>query len=465
MNSPQKFKGRNWMDDRSVWRRKAKYYFNLSSERESEYIKQTTIDAIARTGSAVRIACDMSVPISFYVTSDSHCSLYALNNQSSGDRFDHLGTTNLPSGMSSLPTSIAHYNNWLLVAGTDGVLQYDVNCAEVVRGQGIDGFDQMALLKQEQPIEEFGPPVLTFYSGDIQIPTWPLAPYSVIDSKNLKPGDLNGAIALVKRHYHDSIKPFQAKFVHKYDHSTSTAPPNIPMGGPVSNAVRQIAFSFRPSGNTFHSIRGCEWFEWDIGKQARIADGLGDGFQLMSLDASSVQRDAVALGSHSGSILLRDKRAGRPQVIKTGLTEPVTTVRFSTMVQPLLAASADGFSVKLWDVRAGFHRTFLTLRGHTHAVTSIQFSNHRADTLFTSGYDGTVRVWNINGQNPPSHALLSLNPGHSPVVDLVAGCHRINSFYFSCLNGMTGVCRLAEPFFAPVITAASRSRRSASSRT
>jgi hypothetical protein len=33
----------------------------------------------------------------------------------------------------------------------------------------------------------------------------------------------------------------------------------------------------------------------------------------------------------------------------------------------------------------------------------------------------------------------------------VAGCHRIDSFYYSCLDGTTGIVRLKEPLFYPVI--------------
>jgi WD40 repeat protein len=61
-----------------------------------------------------------------------------------------------------------------------------------------------------------------------------------------------------------------------------------------------------------------------------------------------------------------------------------------------LATADAGQTVSLWSLPNGSQLG--VFRGHTGAVTTIAFSSD-ATMLMTSGYDGTVRVWNVaNGR-------------------------------------------------------------------
>ena len=442
--------------EKSLWRAKAEEYFKFSAPGKHNFTRQLQIEPVGGSLSPVKIAVDTTLPLSFYVTERGQCGLYSLTKQANALHFNNLGTANLPSNTSgtlrAAPNSVAHYNNGLLVANDQGVFQYDINCADVARGQNIDDFVQMALPRQEQPVAELGPPVATFYSCDIQIRSWPYGDgvHSVIEDTKLKPSDFPALEKAVREHYRSHIKPFEAKLVGFYEHKVENNA-KIPLSGPISNGVRQISYTFR-APNSFQSICGCQWFDWDLTRQKQKFVGNGDGFQLLSVDASPLLRETFAIGTHGGNILLHDLRAAEKiQQMKSTSPKPISYVKFSPIIQPLLATTTDDFRIKLWDLRQGFDKPFLVLDGHTHDITGLQFSNQRADFLFSSSLDSTVRIWNINNMYPPHHCVLSVNVANSPVMDIVAGCHRTDSFYYSCANGSSGVVKLKKPLFEPVI--------------
>jgi hypothetical protein len=73
-------------------------------------------------------------------------------------------------------------------------------------------------------------------------------------------------------------------------------------------------------------------------------------------------------------------------------TDWVTAATFSP--DGLLTAAGDRFGgLFLWETRSGSE--FLTLRGHTKAITAIAWLA-KTDSLVTAGEDGTVRVWDLH---------------------------------------------------------------------
>ncbi|OHT12266.1 hypothetical protein TRFO_17938 [Tritrichomonas foetus] len=431
-------------NSRSLWRQKGVHYFGDTEEKFYTYNK---VDH----NHNVKIALDVNYPLSFYVRNDGKCSLYTFN-----QAFKHLGTASLPSSatasQSSLigtPNSIAHYNNWLLIATNEGVHQYHVNCNDVVRGQNIDDFVQLNLLRRTQPVgRQF---VASFISADVQISTWPNVVHSVNETMKLNRDSNKEIISTVERTLVETRTNFEATYTGFYNHETQDPPKIMPLSGPLNKGVRQISFSFR--ANSYQSICGAQWFDWDIPKQSLRNVGSGDGFQLLSIDTSALLRETFAVGTYGGNVLLHDNRCKETiQQMKFSEPHPISNVKFSPIVQPLLATSTDDFKIKLWDLRSGFDGAYLTLEGHTHEISGIQFSVHRADLLYTSSYDSTIKIWNINDQLPPHHCMTTISPSPgSPVTTLVAGCHRPDSFYYSCIDGSTGICRLKEELFEEVI--------------
>ena len=433
---------------RSLWRQKAADYFGVE---ESLFYQYTTINTIHQP---VKIALDMNFPLSFYVGGDGRCSLFSLSGGME-ETFRTLSVCTLPSSskaQASLignPTSIAHYNNWLLIATVDGITHYEINSNDVVRGQNIDDFVQMGLQKQAQPSNTTY--VASFYSSDIQIPSWPNV-HSVIETNKLRRDDLIELKKTVDAFMAKNRIEFQATFVGFFDHNVPNKEPAMPLSGPPFTGVRQISFNYK-SPNSFQSICGCQWFDWDLARQKLKNVGAGDGFQLLSIDTSTILRETFAVGTHGGNVLLHDSRC-KDSIQQKSFNDPrpISNVKFSPVVQPLIATSSDDFKIKLWDLRVSFDKPFLTLEGHTNEITGIQFSAHRADFLYSSSYDGTVRVWNINNQLPPHHCVTVTSPSNgSPVLELAAGYHRPDSFYFSCANGTTGICRFKEKMYNKVI--------------
>ncbi|KAH0785099.1 WD-40 repeat-containing protein [Histomonas meleagridis] len=433
------------MNPDSTWRKKSKHYFSKCDDEQIEILK------IDNFKTHVKIAVDYSFPLSFFVDNSGHCSLYSL-----GATFQDLGTTDLPlspkstSRLSEEATSILHFNNLIFHSNSKGVVQYEVNCADVARGQNLNDFMQMTYTEQKPPID-LGEPLATFYSCDVQIPSWPYGAHSVIERSKLKEKDFEKAEKIVKNYYAAHKEQFKAKFIHFYEHKLDDKYPVLPMSGPITSGARQMSFNYR-NPTTFQSISDSQWFNWDISTHKLKANGSGDGFQLLCIDSSPIYKDVMALGSYGGNILLQDLRAKKTiKTFQSSFIHPISNIKFSSIIQPLLATSSDDFVIKLWDLRGACEKPFLELNGHTNEITSLQFSNHRCDFLFSSSIDSTIRIWNINNQCPPHHCLQTINPSNSPVMTLVSGCNRIDSFYFSCVDGSTGVCKLKEKFFEPVI--------------
>lgn len=480
-------------NSRSLWRTKGEFYFNvpkkISKDAEIDNAKEDQIEKaqinelddddigenanlrrhssfrmpveklpfyryahIKEIKETVKIGVDMNYPYSFFVNNNGKCSLYSI---SSSCRPTFLGSASLPTSTSpsspsiTQPTSVAHYNDWIMVSTHDGVFQYQVNSIEVVRGQNIDDFVQMALPIQQQPTNL--KPVVSFISSDVQIPDWPFPNASVIEASKLKEEDKQSIKRRVEESLAASKVAFKANLIAFYDHDVSSRVPLMPMSGPADDGVRKIAFTHRKP-TIFQTICNNQWFEWDIQRQKLTNFGDGDGFQILTIDTSPILRTSFAVGTHGGNVMLHDTRTKTCVQMKFTEPHPISHVKFSPFIQPLLATSTDDFLVKLWDIRSGFDQPYLVLDGHTHEISGIQFSAHRADLLYTSSYDSTIRLWNINDQLPPHHSMISISPSPgSPIAEIVPGCHRTDSVYYSCFDGTTGMAKMNEVLFDDVI--------------
>ncbi|EAX91610.1 hypothetical protein TVAG_385620 [Trichomonas vaginalis G3] len=432
--------------DISLWRTKAENYFGL----HNEYVKNSVCQNIK---SPQKIVADYLLPLSYYVDALGNCRLYSLDG---AYKYNEIGSCNL----NIRPTSIASSRDNLLVSTTKGVMMYTTNASLASRAQNIDDFMQMALPVQEQP-KDLGEPVIRFFSCDTKVEGWANKEFSVIPYDEFKDDKSRIAKKSVDKFYEQCKKetPFKAEQTFFFDHTdvmkqiNSNNPPPPPITGPVSTAVRQVSYTWR-NLQAFVSIMGTNWFNWDITRQKLKNGGYGGGFQISSLDISPILRETFAVGTYGGYVKIVDLRSKQdaPELNITSDFSPVSVVKFSPIVQPLLATTSSDFSVKLWDLRIGFEKPFLVLEGHDHQVSSIQFSNHRADFLFTSSYDGSIAIWNINNQYPPHHCLTKVTPSPgAKILEMVAGYHRADSFYYSCSDGVTGVYELRPKLFRPVI--------------
>lgn len=432
--------------ERSLWRAKADNYFGV----HNEYVKINTNHNIK---TAQKIAVDNLLPLSFYVDVFGNCKLYSLDG---AYKYNEIGSCSLKVR----PTSIASCRDNILVSTQKGVVLYTTNASLAARAQNIDDFMQMALPVQEQP-KDLGSPIARFFSCDTKVEGWSNKEFAVIPMEEFKDDMYRKAQKGVDKFYEQCKKetPFKADQSFFFDHTEpmklldAENPPPPPLTGPVSTAVRQVAYTWR-NPSSFVSIMGMNWFSWDLNRQKLKSSGYSGGFQISSLDVSPILRETFAIGTYGGSVKIVDTRAREepPELNITNQSAPISCVKFSPIIQPLLATTSSDFAVKLWDLRVGFDKPFLVLDGHNHQVSSIQFSNHRADFLFTSSYDSTVRVWNINNQYPPHHCVDKILPSPgAKILEMVSGYHRADSFYFSCSDGATGVCELRPKLFRPVI--------------
>ena len=430
----------------SLWRKKANFYFG----EQNSYVQNSVIE---RLKVPQFISPDSTVPLSFYLDKQGQVSLFSLD---SFYRFNDLGSAKI--NVNDI-TSFVSAKDKLLVGNGSRVTLFTTNASSAAKAQNIDDFMQMALPSQEQP-KDLGPPVAQFFCCDTQVSSWAQPEFSILPMAEYKKDEKTAQRAVTK--YYQKCKaetPFQIQESFVFDHKTENdrlnfnKAPSPPLSGIILPLVRKISYNFKDP-STFYSICGKNWFVWDLKSQKLKTSGNGGVYQLMDIDASPILKDTFAVSTFGGNVNLIDLRAkdNIQRVFSTDDMMPITKVKFSPIVQPLLATTSGDFNVKLWDIRASFDKPFLVLKGHTHEISSIQFSHHRPDFVFTSSYDSTVRIWNINNQYPPHNCLHTLAPSPgAKVINMVAGFHRTDSFYYSCSDGRTGVVELRPELFKPII--------------
>lgn len=97
------------------------------------------------------------------------------------------------------------------------------------------------------------------------------------------------------------------------------------------------------------------------------------------------------LGSacEDGTVKLWDTESGELERTLKAHTRAVTSLEFSS---GLLATSSADLTIKLWDLSENFNNVH-TLMGHEHTVSAVKFAEHEAQ-LLSASRDTTVRVWN-----------------------------------------------------------------------
>jgi len=427
----------------STWRQLPKYYFIQQKELYRIFNN-------SKKNRPQKIALDTLFPLIYYLDVKGSCSLFSLRNPL---RYDDMGSAFLKEK----PTSMCCYKDGFLATHDKGVTYYQSNAHNAAVAQNLDDFVQMGLPIQQRP-KDLGEPVASFFSCDTQINEWQPVVYSVINKLDMK-ADYNNIIKNTIDSLNETCKintPFELKDVAFYDHTqfanSDDKNNQLPVSGPLYSSVRQVSYQNK-SLNNFQSICGSRWYQWDAEKQKSLHSNNVDGFPLLSIDSSNLLQSSFAVSTYGGNVHFIDTRSMNSAPIELHEpNSPIFQVKFSPIVQPLVVTSSNDYTIKLWDTRYNFEKPYLKLLGHTNEISSIQFSIHRGDFLFSSSYDGSIRVWNINNQCPPHHCLASIIPSTNyPVVEMVSGCHLVDSLHYSCADGATGFVEFKEEFFDPII--------------
>lgn len=134
--------------------------------------------------------------------------------------------------------------------------------------------------------------------------------------------------------------------------------------------------------------------------------------------ASHPKEFLIATSGDSGVVWLWRKTGGEPQRLTPDGASRIMRLAFSTDGD-WLAAARDDATIDVWKV-ADLKKTangalWATLRGHTGAVTGLDFS-HEGNRLASCGKDRTIRLWDVES----GHEVLSL-----PSVGMEAVCPQI----------------------------------------
>ena len=117
-----------------------------------------------------------------------------------------------------------------------------------------------------------------------------------------------------------------------------------------------------------------------------------------TITACEISDKGLIVGDDQGSVYRIDER-GQATVLADRVKQPVTCV-YSDAHSGILMIGYKSGLVVLDDVRDG---VFSELSGHISPITAIRFLGGR---LFTSSYDGTVRLWNINNENKTASSIV-----------------------------------------------------------
>ncbi|KAI2665386.1 Apoptotic protease-activating factor 1 [Labeo rohita] len=101
----------------------------------------------------------------------------------------------------------------------------------------------------------------------------------------------------------------------------------------------------------------------------------------------------VALGTEDGTVQVLEVPSGKTSLKLTGHTRTVHHCQFTDDGETLITSSEDT-TVRVWKWRTG---ECLVLAGHTEPVRKFHLLNNSSAHLFSWSFDGTVKVWDLNG--------------------------------------------------------------------
>jgi len=180
-----------------------------------------------------------------------------------------------------------------------------------------------------------------------------------------------------------------------------------------SNRVESVTFS--ADGRRLASVGGhlsvhpdAEVKVWDAHTGQEILSLRGHVGGLRSVAFSPDGRRLASAGLDQ-TVKLWDAATGQEVLTLRGHLDNVLCLAFSTDGHQLASGSVDN-TVRIWDATPPERAPeYLTLRGHTGAVTDLAFHPTDGHNLVSAGTDGTVRMWDAsNGKElgtlhgPPS---------------------------------------------------------------
>ena len=136
----------------------------------------------------------------------------------------------------------------------------------------------------------------------------------------------------------------------------------------------------------------------ELSHEVKVVKGLSAEWGICSRTVSlkdhiqslSHWNNIIAVGSHSGDIIVLDVITGSQMAILSGHTDTINCLTFSSDGKSLISGS-DDTTVKLWDVQTG--GVAKTFHGNRGWVFSVSVSEDC--TRIVSGSKNTINLWNI----------------------------------------------------------------------
>ena len=126
-----------------------------------------------------------------------------------------------------------------------------------------------------------------------------------------------------------------------------------------------------------------------------VSAGWGACFRTVLLDdcirTLTYKKDTIAVGLHSGSIIILNAITGVQVAVLSGHTEWVTSLVFSPDGTSLVSGGSDT-TIKLWDMQTG--GVVKTFQGHTKFVYSVSISPD-CTTIASGSGDNTICLWDV----------------------------------------------------------------------
>jgi len=169
-----------------------------------------------------------------------------------------------------------------------------------------------------------------------------------------------------------------------------------------------FALPICPPSSWLHQYYSAE-FSQEIRVVKEVSAGWGSCFRTVSLDDHvyilTYQRDTIAVGLYSGSIIILDAITGVQVTVLSGHTGWVFSLVFSPDGTSLVSGSCDK-TIKLWDMQTG--GVVKTFHGHTGYIYSVSISPDSTTIVSTSG-DETIRLWDV--QTGECHHIIEQKDG------------------------------------------------------